>query len=195
MTRDCQVENSGIPRRARDLPQHAESYDVMTQQGLYSGGVAKIRSRTERRGGRELWDGERIKEIRDARGLTRPELADRAKMSVDDLGRHERNDAESNPSVDVLMRIALALSVRPGAILEPKGSPIPRPDQESGVGQRPEGDPLLAAFAHRLAELDTETPAEDSWRGDVLKAIAVLNRALRRESDAGTAPPTAKVGR
>jgi transcriptional regulator with XRE-family HTH domain len=193
MTRHCQQLNASYRVRQRDLPQVAVSYDVTTQAGLYSGGVTQKSGRAERKGGRELWDGERIKELRDARGLSREELATAAQISADDLGRHERNDAASNPSVDVLMRIGRALAVPPTALFQPKGAPIPRPEEASGRVERPEGDPLLAALAARLHE---NAPVEDSLRGDLLQALYVINRALSRQSDTGGATSTtAKTGR
>lgn len=62
---------------------------------------------------------------------------------------------------------------------------VTRPEQEPGHVGRREGNPILEAI--RLRELDDSAPAEDSIRGDILRAQtaldqahAALNRALRR---------------
>jgi transcriptional regulator with XRE-family HTH domain len=137
--------------------------------------VVKKQSRQERKGGRELWNGERIKEIREARKLTRRQLADKALMSEDDLGRHERNDHASNPAVDVLMRIARALHVPSSALFDPKGAPIPGPEQQESGHDREQGVAVLEKL--RLNQLDEAAPAEDSTRGDILRAQHALNQA------------------
>jgi len=191
MTRLRQAENGGIAQVDCVLPQCVESYDVMAQRQLYSGGVSKKeRGKKEDRGGREQWDGARIREIRDDRKLSQDELAEAARVSAGDISRHERNDIKSNPSVDSLVRIALALHVPMHVLFQPVGSPIPRPDQERrSVESSGEDSPLLERL---VKTLDAEYEGEDSWRGDVLKAVAALNRALRR---ADPAPSTGTAGK
>lgn len=124
MTRNCQAENEVNDVDRRRLPQVTESYDVAGFRRLYSGGVAKRTGQKERQGGRELWDGKRIREVREERKLSRPQLAEASGVNEDDIGRHERNDPASNPSMDTLVRLALALKVRPGVLLEPTGTQI-----------------------------------------------------------------------
>lgn len=162
----------------------------MTQAGLYSRGVAK----TERAVGRERWDGERLREIRDKRGLTQPQLGVLAGLSKGEISRHERNAPNSNPTISVMFRLAAGLKVPVAALLESVGSPIPSPDEESGrVTDRSESTSL---FERALAHLDAQAPAEDSVRGDIVKAIAALTRALGREGNTGTATAKAqKIGR
>lgn len=162
---------------------------LLTESRLYSPQVAK--TRTERKGGRELWDGQRIREIREFRRLSQQALADAAGTSKGDVSRHERNDPTSNPSVDVLARIADALSVPVFTLLEAVGSPIPekatatRDERQHGAGG---GVPALERII--LGDLDRDAPAEDSTRGDILRAqhalasaTAALNRALRRADE------------
>jgi len=51
------------------------------------------------------------------------------------------------------------------------------------LGQQRNGDDELTHFLDTfIARIDTEEPADDSVTGDILKAIAVLTRALRRGS-------------
>jgi transcriptional regulator with XRE-family HTH domain len=146
---------------------------------------------------RRRWDGRRIREVREARGVSQKTLAEASGLSEGDISRHERNDEKSNPSVDSLVRLSTALHVPTATLLEPVGTPIPRPDEESGDAQgqpttrRPRQDhPILQA---QIDKLDMEMPAEHTWRGDVLKAIGVLDRALRRPDPGSIAPPITKT--
>lgn len=166
--------------------QVVEPQTVTTQRRVYS---QRVSHRIERKGGRELWDGARIKEIREERRLSQKEVAALAGSTDGEISRHERNAPNSNPAVDVLVRISRALDVPLPCLFEPVGTPIPRPDEgEAGhadADDRSQGSALLERVLHQL---DSETPAEDSWRGDVLKAVAALNRALRRtNTDDGAA--------
>ena len=156
---------------------------------LYSPQVAK--TRIERKGGRELWDGQRIRELRDFRRLSQQALADAAGTGKGDISRHERNDPTSNPSVDVLARIADALDVPVFALFEAVGSPIP----EKAMAARDErqhgsGGSIPALERIILEDLDRDAPAEETTRGDILRAQhalasaqAALNRALRRADE------------
>lgn len=175
------------------LPQRVESYDVTTHARLYSATVAKKSGRKVPTVGRDLWDGKRIREIREARGLSQDDLSGLTGVSKGDISRHERNDDASNPSVAALIRIALALKVPPTTLFEPVGVPFPRPGKDPvDVGRPSDSVPALEQL--RLAQLEAEAPAEDNTRGDihraqhalaaaqdaVAKAGAALNRALRR---------------
>lgn len=116
------------------------------------------------------------------------EVADAAEMTSSQLQKIA-NGTNANPGVATLARIAAAIE-----LTLPELMSGPRPEKESGHAERrTEGNPILAGL---LAKLDTEAPAEDSVRGDILKAIAALNRALRRETVAGEpAAPPAKARR
>lgn len=167
-----------------------ESYDVTDAARLYSRPVAKRTARIERRGGRASWDGQRIREIREALRISREQLSEAAHVSVDDIGRHERNDPKSNPSVDVLARLSLGLNVPIATLLEPVGAPIPVPEKATAgrVQERPgEGSAILERLLERL---DQDAPADNSIKGDILRAQhalasaqAALNRALRRADE------------
>lgn len=126
--------------------------------------------------------------------MSQPDLAAACGVSKGDISRHERNDSKSNPSVDALARIALALKVQMRELFEPVGSPIPRPDEEAGHvnDDRKPGNQILEVLAETV---DGEVPAEDTARGDIIKAIAVLVRALGRHDSGTVVQTTAKTGR
>jgi transcriptional regulator with XRE-family HTH domain len=121
--------------------------------------------------------------------LTLDELADRSKLNRGTIHRI-LDDKTNEPSFNTVVKLAAAFG--PDVTHEMARLINPRPDQESGHAERRAGSPVLEAL---LAHLDEEAPAEDSVRGDILKAIAALNRALRRDADTG-APPAAtrKIG-
>lgn len=100
------------------------------------------------------------------------------------VGRLEKG--VENPTVETLDKIAAALTIDVHLLT------APRPEEESGHAERREGHPVLDELARAL---DAEVPAEDTWQGDVLKAIAALNRALRRPADGEAAVSTTKTGR
>jgi len=52
-----------------------------------------------------------------------------------------------------------------------------------------------AVLDQLLREIDIEAPADDSWRGDVLKALAALTRALRRADTRAVTGEAAKARR
>lgn len=78
----------------------------------------------------------------------------------------------------------------------------PRPEKESGHGESQDRRQRNPFWDARLAALDDQVVAADSWQGDILKAQfalldaqAALNRALRREDSDESHQPTAKAGR
>jgi hypothetical protein len=126
-----------------------------------------------------------------------------SRINKSDVSRHETNNDSSNPTVETLGDLSIALDVPIAALLEPVGSPIPRPSKESPdareMDARPDGEESTVAdyLGRLLQSLDSEVQAEDSVRGDILQAIAVLNRALRRPgTDAAppASPPDARSG-
>jgi transcriptional regulator with XRE-family HTH domain len=135
--------------------------------------------------------GKRISQLRVKAGFaTQQALAEAAGIDGSKLSRLE-NDKPVNLTLKTLERLAQALKVSVGALFD-----NPRPEKDAGLVERPEAEdhPVLADII--LAGLDADTPAEDSWRGDVLKALHVLNRALRREAPPGdAAAPAAKTRR
>jgi transcriptional regulator with XRE-family HTH domain len=143
-----------------------------------------------------MWDGSRLAEIREARGYSQPDLAEKSGVSVGDISRHETNSAKSNPAIATLGRLAVALRVPLDCLFQPVGSRVPRPE-ETGHAEADKGRTIerSALYEAAIAALDVEMPAEDTWRGDVLKAIAALNRALRRPDPGASTQPAAKVGR
>lgn len=116
------------------------------------------------------------------------ELADAAKMPSSQLQRLS-NGENTNPGIQTLQRVADAMGFTLAELITE-----PRPE-ESGHAKERGRDPVLEErFTSILEAFDVEVPAEDTWRGDVLKAIAALNRALRR-SDPGTAAPNPQNAR
>lgn len=84
--------------------------------------------------------------------------------------------ANPRPQIDTLERIANAMGLTLAQLVAEA-----RPEEP--IRDAVESHPLLEAL---LRQLDAAEPvAEDSWRGDVLQAIAVLTRALRRPDAAG----------
>jgi transcriptional regulator with XRE-family HTH domain len=61
--------------------------------------------------------GERVKQLRLARGWTQGEVATRAQVTRDFLGRAERGDRE--PSLFVLLKLATVFGVAPAYLLTP----------------------------------------------------------------------------
>ena len=58
-----------------------------------------------------------VRRVRQERGLTQEQLAERAELPLKTIQRIER--AEQNPSVTVLASIAAGLGVEPGVLFEP----------------------------------------------------------------------------
>jgi transcriptional regulator with XRE-family HTH domain len=56
-----------------------------------------------------------VKRIRDERGLTQEEVANRGELSISDVGRVERG--QRDPGIGVLARIAYGLAVPPADLL------------------------------------------------------------------------------
>jgi len=190
MTLDSQQLFASSRNLTDRLPQVIESYDVRRRGPLYSRRMPK-----PRRTGRATWDGERLKEIREDRRLSQNELSEKSGVSAAELSRHERNATESNPTIDVLARLAAALAVPLTAIVEPVGSYVPRPEEKTIRGDVPiERAALLDAWLKRV---DQRYPAEDSARGDLAQAQsalaeaqAALARATRR-AEVAAGPSTA----
>lgn len=127
--------------------------------------------------------GERLREWRSRRNLSGQALGDKIGADSSRISRLEKGT--ENPTLDTLDKLAAALDVDVSVLLEP------RPEESGHVAGGSDGSEILAAY---LARIDEEAPAEDSWRGDVIQAIAVLTRALRRPAPGEPASPPAKTG-
>lgn len=139
--------------------------------------------------------GANIREWRNRRRMTQAALGELIGSDGPRVGRIEKG--AENPTVETLDKLAAALQI------ELHDLTVPRPEEEPGRDESPARDersPILQALLDRL---DQRAPAEDSIRGDILRAqdalgeaVAALNRALRREGSTGDAPPlAAKTGR
>lgn len=177
MTQVGQEQNECERNFSSSIAQVLDLKCLTTQAPIYSRRMGKGGEAN----GREMWDGGRLRELREARGLTQGQLAERSGSGEAEISRHERNHEKSNPGVDVLGRYAVALDVPLYSLFESVGSSIPRPEEDSGHGERARQHSEV--LERLVVELDAEAPAPDTWRGDVLKAIAALNRALRRGED------------
>jgi len=111
------------------------------------------------------------------------EVARSAKMTSSQLQKIA-NGTTRDPSVTTLDRVAKAMGITLSALVDERA----RPEHEAGVGERPSASAEILEEI-RLRELDRFAPAEDSTRGDILRAQtaldqahAALNRALRRSN-------------
>ncbi len=96
----------------------------------------------------------KLKEARDAAGLTLEELAQRAEVSKTYLWELEKDEAGGKkPSADVLLRVANALSVTLADLL---GLPSVRTKEKKTVIS-----PSLLEFNERMAKLNSPLSEED----------------------------------
>lgn len=128
--------------------------------------------------------GERLREWRQRRRVSQQKLGEA--IGADGPRIHRLEKGQENPTLETLDKLAEALKIDASELLRPS------PEETDRAGR----NPLLASRWDPLLEaLDAEVPAEDSWRGDVLKALAALNRALRRPNPGEADPLPAKAGR
>ena len=83
-----------------------------------------------------------------------------------------------DPQFSTVEKIAKGFGISVLALLEG-----PRPEDDTGHAQR--SVQTHSGLQRLLDAVDAEFPAEDSWQGDIHKAVAALNRALRRGRDSG----------
>lgn len=128
--------------------------------------------------------GDRLRELRSRAELTQEELATKAQVSPGQVSRWERGE-DANPGLLSLQQLATALAVEIADF-------FPRPDagaghdhtiggggESGGVGMGSDSD--LGRILERFRVIaDRDDPAADSLEGDVLKAAAILNRAVQR---------------
>lgn len=71
----------------------------------------------------------------------------------------------------------------------------PRPEEDAGHGEGPQRE-AFAILAQLVADVDATTQGDNTWRGDIFRAIAVLHRALQRADDTrATGGASPAVGR
>lgn len=109
------------------ITQVTDSYDLMGRVRL------NLRPMTDPDAGRGrlLWDGKRLRQLREAAKMSQVELAERSGVSNTEISRHENNDPTSNPSVDTLGRLALALGVELSSLTMRDGAVIHWLDKEA----------------------------------------------------------------
>lgn len=117
--------------------------------------------------------------VGDARGR-KTSVAKRAGMKRQQLA-NILSGSNDNPEIYTLARIAAACDRSlEDLFARPDGGGRVGRTGESAIGQE---EPLAAHLRRAAERIDVEFPAEDSVQGDIYKALAALNRALRR-------PPT-----
>jgi transcriptional regulator with XRE-family HTH domain len=163
--------------------QDYELAHTSSAKGRYTRRVSKKKSAPAR----PMW-AERISELIGSEHGRLASVARAAGMDSPQLDRLRRGEND-NPTVQVLERIAKALKV-------PVGELFTRPEGEAGRVNERSPREGAGIFEELLATLDTDAPAEDTTRGDILKAQsalasaqAALNRALRRADEDGRALP------
>ena len=128
--------------------------------------------------------GANVKALRLAKDITQVDLGERIGSDGPRIGRLEKG--VENPTVETLDKLAAALAVDVHRLT------MPRPEEGvTGHGdQRTQGASIRALEQLLIDRLDEEAPADDSARGDILRAQhalasaqAALNRALRRADE------------
>jgi transcriptional regulator with XRE-family HTH domain len=116
---------------------------------------------------------DRLARLRKERGLTQQQLADRAEVHVVQIRRYE--GGVSQPAVDVLKRLAIALSVSADALLFDEAER--GPDEE---------------FRLQFEALSAMPDQEKALARSMLEVIILKNRVAGAVSEL-TAPPSAKA--
>ncbi len=93
--------------------------------------------------------GDRIRELRDACGLTQGQLAGHASVSQGYLSQLENGDVK-NPSAAVLLRVAQAMQVDPDELFEAAGYPTMRTLRRIYEDYQATIDPDLLRYLARL---------------------------------------------
>lgn len=119
-------------------------------------------------GGRAIATGERIRQAREARGLTMADLARAAGISAGAVSRIEHG--ERAPGSATLQRLAQALGVSPGVLLD---------EAAGAIGAAGEAMARLGHAAH--------TAAGNIGDGRVVQAIAAVARVMPTLPEAGQA--------
>ena len=133
-----------------------------------------------------------IKEWRQKRNLTQAVLGERAGTDGPRIGRLEKG--EENPTVETLDKLIQVLDIDLSQLTAPRPEEA-ADDAQSGLGGTRNKASVANYLRGLLEETDREFPAADTWQGDVHKAIAALNRALRREDAAEQSPQSTPKAR
>jgi transcriptional regulator with XRE-family HTH domain len=134
--------------------------------------------------GRDLieWDGGRLVEIREKRGMTQDQLASASGIAKSRIGECETGKAgeKPNPTVKTLSGLARGLNVPLWVLCQPTGAPIRDRSVagDDGAESTVRPDPFLAALLARDG-VDAGT-----WQDDMLHAVALLMAALHRARSA-----------
>lgn len=110
--------------------------------------------------------------------MSQATLARESSVSKSDVSRHERNADDSNPTVDVLYRLATALRVDVVCLLEPVGYRIPSPEEygrERKAGSAGEHQDVAARVGELLSYIGT---LEGEARSKFLLAVTALFTAI-----------------
>ena len=165
----CQRNNALRVHADEPLPQLSDFVGVIDSFGVYTLPVLF---------------GDRLRELRDRKGLTQDSLAEKAGVSKGQVSRWERGE-DANPGLVSIQQLATALDVVIADF-------FPRPEKDTGHGTAEIGDgvsngtglgvdPVLAGVLAAARELvDREDSAPDTIEGDILKAHAILTRAVHR---------------
>lgn len=123
--------------------------------------------------------GGRIRGLREARGWTRPQLAEKAGVDLSYISRLERD--QGGTSIPQLLRVAQAL----GAKLDDILAATPDQDLHAHVQARlPNGDPLVMVL-DRIIDLRAERPDLRRTVEHLLRAILALEA---QQDETGEAP-------
>lgn len=172
MTPDCQHQN-------RHIAQKTSISRPFNEIGCLSYSAGRMSSAQR--------VGDRIRDWRLRRRFTQDVLGEKIGSDGSRVGRLEKGT--ENPTLETLDKLAVALKVDVAEFF------VARPGESTGHAAELSGS-NLGVLETLLAAVDAEAPAEDSWRGDVLKAVATLNRALRRpDTGADSEPGDRKVAR
>ncbi|HZP26270.1 MAG TPA: helix-turn-helix transcriptional regulator [Dehalococcoidia bacterium] len=93
--------------------------------------------------------GNRIRELREERGVTQGQLAAKAQVSQGYLSQLENGDVR-NPSAGVLLRVADAMKVEPDDLFEAAGYPTVRALRQLYAEYEASIDPDLVRYLGRL---------------------------------------------
>jgi transcriptional regulator with XRE-family HTH domain len=123
--------------------------------------------------------GANLRDWRQKRRLTQEQLGEKVGADGPRVGRLEKGT--ENPTLESIDRLAAALDVDVSVLHAPR--PEEQSERAGELGGSARGgtwmgvDPVYRAI---IEQLDAETPAPDTIEGDILKASAALDRALRR---------------
>lgn len=125
--------------------------------------------------------GDKIRQLREASGLTQGHLAECASVSQGYLSQLENGDVK-NPSAAVLLRVAQAMNVDPDELFEAAGYPTVRTLRQVYEGYQSSVDPDLLRYLARLPR--------DRQRRLLLLLEGMESVLSQRDEDA---PPEARM--